>query len=222
MASKIVREITSAPVSREVAITMVESVSRKMVNELNRLPSGTNTNLHKITNLFTKNCRAQLWSNVYKAGNVTYADIMNGTMEDLRTYITNVNSYLNSLRPQKVGALFIVNSVYKGGYDSIKASGAVEEFERNPDACFNDAMLKPFFVAGCMNTMKALVKDHEAGKFEVNTTIRDKGQPSMSKLPLEPVSKTIPELKIPVEPTCANYRPVSYSTPHATVASAPM
>lgn len=209
MASKTIREVSTAPLTREEATRMVDAVNRKIIDELCRLPSDTKTNLHKISNLFSRNARAYLWADLFKCTGVSYADIMNGTMDDFRTHINQVNSYLNSLRPLKYGSLFIFNSVYKAGYESIKASGTVEQFVRDPDVCFNDAMLKPFFVAGCMNAMKTLIKNHEAGKFEVNTMIRDKGKHTASKLPLEPVSKTIPTLAQPQMPSCANYCPVT-------------
>ena len=60
-----------------------------------------------------------------------------------------------------------------------------------------------------MNAMKTLIKNHEAGKFEVNTMIRDKGKHTASKLPLEPVNKTITTLAQPQMPSCANYCPVT-------------
>ena len=222
MANKTIREISTAPITREEATRMVETVNHKIIDELCNLPADVNTNLHKITNLFSKSARAYLWADLFKCTNVSYANIMNGTMDDFRAHINRVNSYLNSLRPLKYGHLFIFNSVYKAGYESIKASGITERFERDPDMCFNDAMLKPFFVAGCMSMMKTLIKNHEAGRFEVNTMIRDKGQATASKLPLEPVSKTIPTLNQHQMPACANYRPATHAAKMPTNAvSAP-
>ena len=78
-----------------------------------------------------------------------------------------------------------------------------------PDECFNDAMLKPFFVAGCMSEIRSLVKDYEARTSKTDTVTSNKPQPTLSKLPPESTTKTVPAITQPQMPACANYCPVT-------------
>lgn len=209
MTSKSTHVTSFAPLTREEATRMVDTISHKVIDDLCRMPTNTSTNLYSITSLFSKSARAYISADLYRCTNMTYADIMNGTMDDFRVYIGHVNNYVNRLLNWRYGSVSIYKAVYKGGYDSIKASGIVGRFTRKPDECFNDAMLKPFFVAGCMSTIRSLVKDYEARTSKTDTVACNKNQPTLSTLPPEPTAKTTPAITQPQMPSCANYCPVT-------------
>ena len=209
MTSKSTHVTSFAPLTREEATRMVDTISHKVIDDLCRMPTDTSTNLYSITSLFSKSARAYISADLYRCTNMTYTDIMNGTMDDFRVYIGHVNSYVNRLLDWSYGSVSIYRAVYKGGYDSIKASGIVGWFTRKPDACFDNAMLKPFFVAGCLNAMKIMVKDYEARTNKTGTVTRNKPQPTLSTLPTEPTAKTTPAITQPQMPSCANYCPVT-------------
>ena len=209
MTSKSTHVTSFAPLSREEATRMVDTISHKVIDDLCRMPTNTSTNLYSITSLFSRSARAYISADLYHCTNITYADIMNGTMDDFRVYIGHVNSYVNRLLNGSYGSVSIYRAVYKGGYDSIKASGIVGWFTRKPDACFDNAMLKPFFVAGCLNTIRSLVKDYEVRTNKTDTMARNKPQPTLSTLPPESTAKTTPAITQPQMPSCANYCPVT-------------
>ena len=222
MTSNIARTTAFAPLNREEATRMVNTVSHKIIDDLCHQPDNTNTNLDTIATMFCQKAVAHISADLYCCTNMTYTDIMNGTMDDFRVYIGHVNSYVNRLLNWRYGSVSIYKAVYKGGYDSIKASGIVGRFARKPDECFNDAMLKPFFVAGCMSAIRSLVKDYEARTNKTDTVTLNKPQSTLSKLPPEPTAKTAPAITQPQMPACANYRPATHAATMPTNAvSAP-
>lgn len=209
MTSNIARTTAFTPLNREEATRMVNTVSHKIIDDLCHQPANTSTNLDTIATMFCQKAVTHISADLYRCTNMTYMDIMNGTMDDFRVYIGHVNSYVNRLLDWSYGSVSIYRAVYKGGYDSIKASGIVGWFTRKPDACFDNAMLKPFFVAGCLNAMKIMVKDYEASTSKTDTMTRNKPQPTLSTLPPEPTAKTTPAITRPQTPSCANYCPVT-------------
>lgn len=213
MTSNIARTTAGAPLNREEATRVVNTVSHKIIDVLCHQPANTSTNLDTIATMFCQKAVAYILADLYRCTNMTYTDIMNGTMDDFRVYIGHVNNYVNRLLNWRYGSVSIYRDVYKGGYDSIKASGIVGRFTRKPDECFNDAMLKPFFVAGCMSEIRSLVKDYEARTSKTDTVACNKNQPTLSTLPPESTTKTAPAITQPQMPSCANYCPV---TTHAT------
>ena len=209
MTSNTARTAAFTPLTHEEAARMVDTVSQKIIDDLYHWPAKTNTNLDMIATIFCQKAVTHISANLYRCTNMTYADIMNGTMDDFRVYIGHVNSYVNRLLNWRNGSVSIYRAVYSGGYASIKASGIVQHFTRKPDECFNDTMLKPFFVAGCMSTIKSLVKDYEARAKKTDTVARNKPKPTLSTLPTEPTAKTTPAITQPQMPSCANYCPVT-------------
>lgn len=206
-----IKTITATPISRELAIRVVQNAMPAMLDEICSMAENEKTTLSKVQNCFARHARRIVWGDMFRVDDLSYAAVINGSMEDFRKKINFVNSYLNTMRPENYGQLFIFNSVYKAGYDSVKASGVAESFTKDAAVCFDDPMLKPFFVSGCLNYMRTLIKDHQAGKFEVNTMIRD-GKPSTTRLQLEPVSKVMNTQQVPASP-CANFRPITSSRP---------
>lgn len=180
MTSNIARTTASIPLNREEATRMVNTVSHKIIDVLCHQTANTSINLDTIATMFCQKAVTYISADLYRCTNMTYADIMNGTMDDFRVYIGHVNNYVNRLLNWRYGSVSIYKAVYKGGYDSIKASGIVGRFTRKPDECFNDAMLKPFFVAGCMNEIRSLVKDYEARTSKTDTV-------ACNKKPADPV-----------------------------------
>ena len=209
MTSNIARTAAGTPLNREEATRMVNTVSHKIIDVLCHQTANTSINLDTIATMFCQKAVTYISADLYRCTNMTYTDIMNGTMDDFRVYIGHVNSYVNRLLNWRYGSVSIYKAVYKGGYDSIKASGIVGRFTRKPDECFNDAMLKPFFVAGCMSAIRSLVKDYEARTSKTDAVARNKNQSTLSKLPLEPTTKTTPAITQPQMPSCANYCPVT-------------
>lgn len=209
MTSNIARTTASVPLNREEATRMVNTVSHKIIDVLCHQTANTSINLDTIATMFCQKAVTYISADLYRCTNMTYADIMNGTMDDFRVYIGHVNNYVNRLLNWRYGSVSIYKAVYKGGYDSIKASGIVGRFTRKPDECFNDAMLKPFFVAGCMNEIRSLVKDYEARTSKTDTVACNKNQPTLSTLPPESTTKTASAITQPQMPSCANYCPVT-------------
>ncbi len=209
MTSKSTHVTSFAPLTREEATRMVDTISHKVIDDLCHQPANTSTNLDTIATMFCQKAVAHISADLYRCTNMTYMDIMNGTIDDFRVYIGHVNSYVNRLLNWRNGSVSIYRAVYSGGYASIKASGIVQHFTRKPDECFNDTMLKPFFVAGCMSTIKSLVKDYEARAKKTDAVFRNKPQPSLSTLPPESTTKTTPAITQPQMPSCANYCPVT-------------
>lgn len=222
MTSNIARTTAGTPLNREEATRVVNTVSHKIIDVLCHQPANTSTNLDTIATMFCQKAVAYISADLYRCTNMTYTDIMNGTMDDFRVYIGHVNNYVNRLLNWRYGSVSIYRAVYKGGYDSIKASGIVGRFTRKPDECFNDVMLKPFFVAGCMSAIRSLVKDYETRMNKTGTVTLNKPQSTLSKLPPEPTAKTAPAIPQPQMPACANYRPATHAATMPTNAvSAP-
>lgn len=224
MASKKTQPITYAPLTYEEAANMVDAVSNKVIETIQTKPASSTINLNTITTIFQREARNHLLANSFKNEKVTYADIMNGTMDDFRIYIGHVNTYVNSLLMRKIGCgtVSIYKAVYSGGYEAIKASGIVDRFGHKPDECFNDVLLKPFFVAGCMNAIKAEVKKYELRKLRLESMYGTADEPATPKMAPDTTTKTIPALAQPQMPPCANYRPATHAATTPTKAvSAP-
>ena len=221
-------EIETSTISRDEALTIVQSATDKALQRIEELSPAARISPRRICETFRKDIYTDVAITIVNIDDVTYEDLMNGSLANLRSYVHAATNLINTMRDKTVGRRNLSKPAYNAGFELIDRMGISKyPYYHSADVCFNNATMKPFFVAGCMSYIKKTVADHRAGKIEKNLTrsvnpdrpyksdrLTVRPNPMGTMMAPEPAPSGKPE-RIPA-------RPVSCpAKPSATTASAP-